>query len=88
MAFIDKDRNMLVETNTMVKLIKEAHEKRLEDLENESKVLHGRITEGFKETGKRIATIKFVSAAASAIGGALGAIAVYLKLAITQGGSK
>ena len=43
MAFTDKDRTMLVKTHTTVKLIKESHERRLENLETEDKVLHHRI---------------------------------------------
>ncbi|KKL78077.1 hypothetical protein LCGC14_2028440 [marine sediment metagenome] len=43
MAFTDKDRVMLVKTHTDVGWIKETHEKRLVDLENEDALLHGRI---------------------------------------------
>ncbi len=83
--FTHKDRNMLIETNTTVKLIKEAHEKRLENLEEEDKTIHGRITEGHKEISNRIGRIKFISAATTGVGGAIGAAFAYLKLAITQG---
>lgn len=76
---------MLIETNTTVKLIKEAHERRLENLEEEDRIIHGRITEGFKETSKRIGKIKFISAATTGIGGVIGAAFAYLRLAITQG---
>ncbi len=43
MAFTDKDREMLVKTHTTVKMMKESHERRLKDLEDEDKLLHHRI---------------------------------------------
>lgn len=43
MAFTDKDRETLVETATTVKMMKESHDRRLEALEAEDKVLHHRI---------------------------------------------
>lgn len=43
MAFTEKDRTMLVKTHTDVGWIKTTHEKRLQDLEDEDKILHHRI---------------------------------------------
>lgn len=84
MAFTPEDHKILIQTHTTVKLIKEAHEKRLEKLEKEDSVLHKRITEEIKETNKRFGKIKFITAAATGIGSSIGAALAYLKLAITQ----
>ncbi len=43
MGFTDKDRNMLIKTHTTVGMIQKSHEKRLDNLEEEDKVLHHRI---------------------------------------------
>ena len=74
MAFTDKDRTTLVKTHTTVKLIKESHERRLENLEKEDKILHHRINKVRDLFGG------IMAAAGAAITGIIG----YFKL--TKGG--
>ena len=74
-GFTNKDRNMLVETHTIV----HTYDKRLDKLEAEDSILHKRITEGRKETDKRINGIKFFSGGAALVGSGIGSFFAFLK---------
>ena len=67
MAFTDDDRKMLIQTHTTVKLLKESHERRLQVLEDEDKILHTRINDTRKLFSRITALIISLSAAAGGI---------------------
>lgn len=72
MAFTDEDRNILIQTHTMVK----GHEKRLDGKDVEDDVLHQRINEVHGRINKMQ---KVFTGVAVAINGAWGAAMAYLK---------